>query len=102
MHIKINIMIHFLIPFQVHTESLSEAKSIIQRFVREVHTKEAGTLLYKSFQHLEQETMFTPVMTFRDEKAHEIHRTSPYLKIFVEGLYPLCTEKPINIRVNEI
>ena len=95
-------MVQFIIPFQVAPVSLAEAISVIEKFVKEVHANESGTILYKSFQEIEHKTCFTHVMTFKDERAHEIHRASPYLKIFVDALYPLCTVKPKNISVNEI
>ena len=95
-------MINVIIPFKISPESLAEAKAVIERFVRQVHLNEKNTILYKSFQHKEDETSFTHVMTFRDEGAHALHRTSPYLKEFVEGLYPLCSEKPANIYADEI
>lgn len=86
-------MITKLAEFRVKKDKLAECKKAIGEFVEKVKENEEGTLVYESYQKPDR-VSFVHFMTFKDEKAEEFHRQTPWVKKFVEALYPKCEEKP--------
>lgn len=95
-------MVSVIIKFRVEQIHLSKAETIIKKFIANVLNNEPDTLLYKSFQMMEEPEKFIHVMTFKDEKAQEVHRNSDYCKNSLEELYPMCNDLPKASLLNEI
>lgn len=91
-----------MIPFQVEEQALEKALDVIALFVDKVNANEPDTIMYKSFQDNNDPTKFIHVMSFKDEGAQEIHRTTTYCKEFVEALYPICSVSPSPTRYREV
>ena len=92
----------FMVSFEVKQMSVEKVNEIIREFVYNIHNNEPDTLLYKSFQQINETGRYTHIMTFADGRAEEKHRNSGYCKVFVEELYPLCIENPKPIIFKEI
>ena len=95
-------MIHMLVSFKVKEDSIEAAKAAITEFVTEVKKNEKGTILYSSYNAKGDETNFFHVMTFTGDAAEQIHKSSPYVKTFVQKLYPLCEIEPQFTRLNPV
>lgn len=91
-----------IITFKVKESEISKAQKAISEFIASIRKNEPDTLLYKSFQQADEPESFIHVMTFKNKAAQEIHRKSKYCQTFVEKLYPLCSETPIQLTYNEI
>ena len=95
-------MRHVMVPFSVAPESIDETKVIISAYVKEIRKNEPKTMFYKSFQRADDGTRFVHVMTFEDAEGENFHKGTEHNRIFIEALYPLCTEMPKAIIYNEI
>jgi quinol monooxygenase YgiN len=88
------------IPFTVREDSVDTAKQAIGEFISHIRHQEPGTLFYASLQEKESPNRFAHFMAFADSTAHEHHGETPYVKKFVDILYPLCTEGPSPVFLN--
>jgi quinol monooxygenase YgiN len=95
-------MIQFIIPYKAAPGTAEKMKRAVYRFVRNVNDREPGTLTYRSLQYIEDPTRFIHVLIFTSLRANEIQRDSLYLRQFIEGLYPLCSEKVIKINASAL
>lgn len=95
-------MIHVFVPYKVKPESIEEVKAIVAKFIAAIEKNEPGTLLYKSFQQVDDPSYFTHVMAFQDSEAEMLHKKSSYCREFTDVLYPLCEIMPKAIGQNEI
>jgi quinol monooxygenase YgiN len=87
-------MEYLMARYKVKPDKLEAMKRIIVNFVHSVKANEPGTLLYEAYQEKDS-TWFVHWMIFRDPAAQQAHEQSPYLKYFVEMLYPHCEETPV-------
>ena len=90
------------IEFEVASEKMSEAKTIIQTFISNIRAHEPGTRMYTSLQDAARPTRFVHVMIFQDEEAQLQHRNSAYVKEFTQKLYPICVVTPVFTEMNHI
>ena len=65
-----------------------------EEVVDAVKKNEPGTLVYEAFQEVDGDS-FVHIMTFKDDKAEQVHGSSDYVKKFVRLLYPYCDEEPV-------
>jgi len=86
-------MIHKMANFRVKSDRLEICKSAIARFIKAVRENEPNTLFYAGFQEPDQYS-FVHLMTFKDVAAEKHHRGTPYVREFVEALYPNCEVEP--------
>lgn len=86
-------MIAKIAEFKVKVDKLEECKKAIAEFVAAVKANEPGTILYESYQKTDS-VSFIHTMYFKDAEAEEMHKNSPYVKKFVDILYPNCEIKP--------
>lgn len=84
--------IYKVATFSVRREALETSRQVIEDFVAYVHRHEPGTRLYLSLQNQEDPTRFVHVMSFDDETAEELHRSSEAVKKFTEVLYPATVD----------
>ncbi len=83
-----------MIQFRVKEGHVQEAESLIREFIDHVRINEPDTLSYQSFQLNHDIQEFVHLMCFTGEDADERHKDSPYIKKFVEALYPICESEP--------
>ena len=96
-------MVHVIITFTIDPAySLEDVKGIIQEFIVAIRQNEPDTLLYRSFQEVEDPYNFYHIMTFANTEAQLLHRNSTYCSHFVKQLYPFCSEAPIAKSLAEI
>jgi quinol monooxygenase YgiN/uncharacterized protein YndB with AHSA1/START domain len=85
----------FVVPFTVRDGEVEAAKAAINEFIAQIEAHEAGrTVVYRSYQHADDERRFTHYMVFRDPEAHHAHLDSAHCKAFASRLYPLCEQEP--------
>ena len=80
--------------FNVKPDKREVAEKAIVEFIDAIQQHEEGTLLYQSLRENDG-VSFVHFMTFKDEKAEEIHRSTPHVKKFVDILYPNCEQRPV-------
>lgn len=96
-------MVHVIITFTIDpASSLEDVKAIIQEFIVAIRQNEPDTLLYRSFQEVDNPYHFYHIMTFANVEAQHLHRNSSYCSQFVKQLYPLCNEAPTAKSLAEI
>lgn len=96
-------MVHVIITFTIDpANSLETVKQIIKEFVVAIRQNEPNTLLYRSFQEVDNPYHFYHVMTFANAQAQQLHRNSSYCSSFVEKLYPLCSQSPEARSLSEV
>lgn len=81
--------------YQVRKEGIDAALAATRAFVDEVTRKEGGTAKYEAFQHKDDPTRFTHLMSFRTPSAEDYHRKTAWNKAFLEKLGPLCAQAPV-------
>ena len=72
--------------YQVKAAAVDKVENAIDEFVRYVKDNEPGTLMYKSWQLVDDPTRFVHLFTFQDEAAHQAHGTSEAVRRF-ESIY---------------
>jgi quinol monooxygenase YgiN len=87
-------MIHKLIKFKAKKENLEEVIELIKHFLDNILENEPDTLYYESIQD-EDQFSFIHIITFSNDEARKHHESTPYVKEFVEHLYPLLEAEPI-------
>lgn len=87
-------MIVKLARYQVKREAVPQALALVRAFVDEVVRKEGGTARYEAYQHKDDPTRFTHLMTFRTPSAEQYHQKTAWSKAFLEKLQPLCVAAP--------
>ncbi|MBI4682915.1 MAG: antibiotic biosynthesis monooxygenase [Nitrospirae bacterium] len=85
---------YVMIPFNVHTDRVEEAKKVISELISNVREHEPKTLLYKSLQLKQDPAGFIHFIIFADNEAHMRHRSAPYVLEFIKKLYDLCPDEP--------
>lgn len=95
-------MKHAMVAFAVASNGVDKAKTLISKYISEIREKEPRTLLYKSFQQADDDMRFIHVMAFEYEEAEKFHKETVHNRIFIEALYPLCTEMPKALTCNKI
>ncbi len=96
-------MINIKITFSIKTiDNIDEVHSLIKAFITNIRNNEPDTVFYKSFQEKDNPCDFIHIMSFKDEVAQQKHRNSPYCKEFVSKLYPLCSDAPVAVALDEI
>lgn len=81
--------------FKVRPESLDDCLEAIREFVSAVGENEPDTLLYVSYQEREDPTRFLHVFAFTSQQAEDFHTATPWVRAFVDRLYPQCEETPV-------
>jgi len=74
--------------FKVRGEALGICEQAIREFIAYVKETETGTLLYESWQQVDDSTSFVHNFIFESEEARQIHRTSAGVMRFTSTLYP--------------
>ncbi|WP_339792983.1 antibiotic biosynthesis monooxygenase [uncultured Imperialibacter sp.] len=87
-------MLYVMVQFRVKEGHVQEAEKLIRGFIDNIRNNEPGTLAYQSFQFNHDVQEFVHLMCFTGEDADEKHKDSPYIKQFVDTLYPLCESEP--------
>ena len=87
-------MLHELVKYKVKRENIEEVIRLVENFLDKILENEPDTLYYESIQE-EDQISFIHIITFRNEEAQKFHKSTVYLKEFVEHLYPLLEAEPI-------
>lgn len=95
-------MKHLQVNYEVKKENLDKAKEAVSEFVEQIKLNEPGTLLYNSYNEKLNEYAFVHIMRFKDADSELKHRTTGYVKLFVDKLYPLCEVEPKFTELNLI
>ncbi len=66
---------------------------LIKEFPDKILENEPDTIFYESLQE-DDRVSFIHIITFRNEEARKFHESTPYVKKFVENLYPLLEAEP--------
>lgn len=86
-------MITKIVEFRIKKDKLQICLKAIKEFTKEVHKNEPNTLVYDSYQK-DDKVSFIHLMSFKDARAEEFHRQTPWVKKFANTLYPNCELKP--------
>lgn len=95
-------MIHRLAKFEVKSEKLNASIPIIEEFVNKVNLNEPQCTLYRSLQEIDNPTQFVHYMIFESEEAETHHRQTPWVKEFVDRLYPILQVETVFAEMNVI
>ena len=87
-------MINKLVKFKAKKENAEKVKDLIKEFLDKILENEPDTLYYECLQE-ENLVSFIHIITFRDEEARKYHGSTPYLKKYIDDLYPLLEAEPI-------
>ena len=87
-------MKHVMAKYKAKRDKIGEVREAVAEFVDAVKKNEPGTLVYEAFQEVDGDS-FVHIMTFKDDKAEQVHGSSDYVKKFVQLLYPYCDEEPV-------
>ena len=81
--------------YQVKFEAVDAVKKAIKEFTKYVKAHEKGTRLYMAWQDIDDQTKFTHVFIFEDEKAQIEHSKSEAVKKFEEIYSPNLVHGPV-------
>ncbi|MEQ8323154.1 MAG: antibiotic biosynthesis monooxygenase [Vicingaceae bacterium] len=95
-------MINKMVTFKVRKEALDEAKMLVREFVENIKLNEEDTLLYRAHQQAKEPTRFVHFMTFADEYAERLHKSSNYNEEFVDMITPLCEEEILVVELSRL
>jgi len=93
--------IHMLALYRIKEDKIDEVKEAVATVVDAIKENEPGTLFYEAYQG-QEDVSFFHMMTFENEDAEEIHRSTPHMAEFAAALYPNCVEEPVFVELDLI
>jgi quinol monooxygenase YgiN len=85
-------MIRLMAEYRIKAGTLDVVQTAIKEFVAAIHEAEPE-IEYIPYR-VGDSDRFIHLMAFVDEAARERHQQADYTSLFVEALYPNCTELP--------
>jgi len=82
--------------YEVNPSAIPKVKQAIAEFVEYIKANEPGTEMYLAWQEAENPAKFLHLFIFKDEQAHEIHRSSDAVRKF--GSVPTTKCPQENVR----